>query len=138
MSTLLQSCSYLQGQVFGIPEAISDTVRQWLVRLVRGEDIPGYDGQQAVELPLADQRICRERTYRDSCYGFLASMYVQLKLTGDRKLSTTQVADQMKNYTKDQVLFLHTSRETGVFTSTRDKLKKCDAISIQQNKGKPI
>lgn len=125
-----------QGQIVGIPKKIGRLVAQYLVWVIQGER-PIIDPEDELELqnpvhiyapdgtqlPGAHDAEARpdngpwmeKRTYRDSAYAIMASMYTQLRPEAYHQLKTNQVQQGMRPFTDLEVAFDHRSGRHGAF-----------------------
>lgn len=75
-----------KGDPVGLPAGLDQKIRENLVRVMRGDMEPstfaGAVGNlEELEVPLTQQPFYVRRSYKDSCYGLLASMYIAPPLT---------------------------------------------------------
>lgn len=75
-----------------------------------------------------------KRTYRDSAYAIMASMYVQLQPNAFQQLKTNQVEHGMRNFTDLEVAYDHRSGKFGAFKGM-EKLVNDQLVRKEKGRG---
>jgi hypothetical protein len=119
-----------KGDPVGLPAGLDLRIRENLIRVMRGELEPStfagaVGNAEGSEVPLTQQPFYVRRSYKDSCYGLLASMYEQTRVQ-DTKLTQQEIEAQANKHLQDHIQFNYNwrTRQQGAWKAKDELVKK--------------
>lgn len=123
------------GMVTGIPTGIDGVILQILTRIVQGEEdiiLPEHEGRNAHNV--IEEKIVKNRQYRDSAYAILAALYLEYQGPGVNPQATGAVQRRAQRYTDNEIVYDYRARRQGAWKA-KDSLRQNSLINEERTGG---